>query len=385
MNQQKPKVMAPNPLPVVNGIRYQDLPLEELLRRIAEDIDSDAHDYFSRNCTPFHDSEGEGVCLSTYLIDYLKHKLYDSSKDKVHLAYDLTLNKFFYSPQLYPQYQDQYENKNRVDCMNYYIPLWKEIRVALARKPGLDPYEREMLVARMVQRFVDRHCSFSIKEAERRLFPSTSRYCWHVKGGVMSLYFPRWFSGKCRNKWLERNINDADRTPSHREQVQKLIDKRLKRGCQENLDNESVMAASWQAAAKPQTKSSRGPIPLATAIAQEMVDKIDRLQPAVCYLGPQRLFLLILRIFSDLLEGPYQAKKISRDFFITEVTYARWAGARWRNKTDTEMKIPELWVNLAEFLVDNLAEFREAAKKVGVWKKVKHIAADHIVEVRHGA
>lgn len=364
---------------------YQQLQIEELIQWIIEDHDLEALEELHTRRTPFLWRVDPPLRLAEYL-----ERLRVSAQRKYgeipsSLAYDLTMDKFFNSPRLHRDASKGDENASHTDCLNYYQACLKKMRQALAENPDLDPYDREMLAARVLQKFVLGHFYLSLKEALRRGSPFSSRYTWRVNGGALDLYFPRWINGRKRREWLEENMEDVDpHCLGERERIQSLINERLEQGRFESIENEGTLKDCWQAVAAHKATPANGPTRLALEIAAEKAERIDRLRPSIRNLGAARLKSLILKIFDGLEEGCYQASSLAEDYQLDEASFSRFAGSRWKDKKRNECKVPDLWANLAGVVAGRL-EFREIALAAGVWQRIEHIAAGGGKEARRGA
>ncbi len=109
---------------------------------------------------------------------------------------------------------------------------------------------------------------------------------------------------------------------------------------------------------------------LVEALANEKTDPsiIIKQQKAIMDLGPKLLKKLIHRIFTEIDENKYCAKRITEDYLINETAISRFVGIRWLKNMacigDTS-KIPDLWRNMAHLLSHNI-EFRTSAQKLGL-------------------
>ncbi|MCK5679448.1 hypothetical protein KAI46_01400 [bacterium] len=246
------------------------------------------------------------------------------------------------------------------DCRFYY----KAIKKKIDQLPAMNSLELEAKALALLRGMLRRHFSFSMSEAFRSRDVHFSRYNWKIEGRIFYLKMPNSLFGKKRRKWLEENsINIDFRNPEANDKLQKLIDFRFPRNCNElisfnderNYSSEPVFVFNEQIR-----------LDLVEAVAQEKVATIDRLRPAIRRLGPEKLRHLINRIFSDVETFRTVDKEIADDFNLSPSTFSRFAGSDWL-KRSTGM--PDLWQNTAT-VVMSYPPFREAAESSGFFEAI---------------
>jgi hypothetical protein len=121
---------------------------------------------------------------------------------------------------------------------------------------------------------------------------------------------------------------------------------------------------------------------LPQAVADEKASSILSLRPAIQALGKSGVRALVLRIFTDLIEGHYEEKRVAGLFGLSAATLTRFAGSRWRLAPG--VRPPDLWTNVGRWLSSKVP-LVEAAKEAGIWDDVQRtlqVAADADGEVR---
>ena len=330
------------------GTLLGNLPLRELVARIARDSDLSAlHELHNRR-TLFSFREDYRLLLANYLNRLRESATAGGWEAHSDRAYDLTLDKFSHFPN---------DGTGQTDCRNYFNAA---LRVLEQRMPHSE-LRGELLLAQILQRLIYKHFQHSLRESKRNGL--MTRYEWEFLSGKLMLLMPRSMTGSERRRWLEENVPDI--IPSRlgeRNRIQALIDDAFA-DSQLPLDEEVdgyLQSSSW-----PDSISVHG---LAQTLASEKADGILELRPTIQGLGVEKLEALIHRIFDQLSEGALRDGEIAHEFGLTTATFSRFAGSQW-NASDLKGVIPDLWRNLARLLASH-EDFIAAATEAGIWNRV---------------
>jgi len=342
------------------------LSIAELIQNIISANDKSAIREFHQNRTIFQTKSGKQVLFTEY-VESLRQKAStwasSCSPDIIDQAYNLTIDKFSRLPE-----SNQSEQKQKqIDCRNYFKAFLDIFDKKLTEKPNITEIEKELVSAQIMQKLVTKHFYLSLKESMRNSNTS-SRYDWEINGNKITLYFPRTITGSERRKWLEDNIENPDpNKPIEREKIQDIINQKLGQNYMLSLDD----SMAYNIAIKQQLINEQISIEgLASTIADEKAQSIDKQRPAIQKLGKKQLKEMIICIFDDLSDGDYKDIEIVRKFNISKATLSRFAGSRWtENENNT---IPDLWKNTAQVLSGN-SIFIEVAKDAGVLPKINDI------------
>lgn len=357
----------------------------ELVRRIVENADSLALKVLLDTRRLFNLKGGQPLLLPEYLMklrNWLLWEDFETDPDKLaDCAYDLTLAKYtnFPSPpDKSPSPSDHPVKAMGVDCRNYYRAFLRLIQREIAQGKIRSQSEEEFYAGKILQNRVSANFFLSKEECKRDTLFSI-RYTWEVKGIKLTLWYPSYLTPKEFKAWLEENVKDLDPKEQKNEQrrIQSLIDENLRRGYHIYLD-ESGVSRTLSTREEPSSIELReGHIfvdSLAEAVAKEKIENFYELRPAIRKLGQQSVHRLILRIFSDLAKGDYEATLITEQYHINKSTFSRFAGHKWGEKTaDAKaVTIPDLWQNTAETLASNPV-FMETVLTSGVAGKFKTV------------
>lgn len=208
----------------------------------------------------------------------------------------------------------------------------------------------------------------SCLEARRWIDPTRTRYAWETNGLVIYVWLPTSMPGRQRRTWLEQNVTaPAAMCPAERRRIQATIDERLGVKTHFPLDEccDSVDSPLGLDGLVDQEIGGHG---LADVVAEEKAYNIRKQRPAIQALGRAGLKRLVRRVMEELREGHYEERAIAAAFGLSTPTLSRFAGLRWRDRTQGPP--PDLWTNVAKTIVGHRA-FVDAAKEAGVWPRVQ--------------
>jgi len=234
--------------------------------------------------------------------------------------------------------------------------------------------EREMLAVKILQDTVTRQFVYCCREAKRMQNPTRSRYKWILPNGTLVVWMPIAISGNERRAWLDRHVNNPDpKRDGEQQRVQQIVDCELGTVCISSLEDLHELSAIDLISNNNIPPSSGCQIDikgLAETIVEEKAKNIHLLRPSIRVLGRTKLRKLIYKIFHEIIEGNYEEKKLADLFGLSQATFSRFAGSRWR--VSVNVRPPDLWTNLAQALTTNKT-LVETAEKCGIWQKVKQI------------
>jgi len=331
---------------------------------------------FHNNRPVFRSCQGKPVRFVEFLEELRQQMLPGRWVDRkrqelADAAYDLTLAKFSNLPSRPVQPSSANGNRSpRVrdqgpDCRFYFQAFLNRLVKAIESKAPASQIELELLAARILQSFVQRHFYLSWLEAKRRIDPHVTRYIWNVNGGSITVYLPTDMD-QGRRAWLEENVENPDPTrPGERERVQAIVNSRLLRGkvieyregstCWELIQP----TGAGESACIGSEITAKG---LAKVIADEKANNIDKLRPKIRALGEKKLKELIFHIFTDLSRGDYKESEVAGLFGLNKSTFSRFAGSKWI--LNSSGQIPDLWLNTAHTIA-NYPPFMAAAREAG--------------------
>lgn len=362
---------------------YRKAKLPELLVSVAEESDADAlNEVLSRR--KLFAYESQRLLFSEFLICIIgkgTSRLGETSA-LVDSAYDATVDKFANLPgagfESAAHSSDGGSLKQKtIDCRNYYRAILAQLDRWRVVNPTAGKVDEELAVAAMFQRIVVKHFYLSLKECRRSKMPFAKRYSWTVNGRTISLRRPVEIPAGEFKKWLEDNISDPN--PSlltERNRIQTLVDKHFSYGSFVPWDEQAASQVPVGRNHSNATSEERGSAKsslLATTVANEKVERIETMRPAIRELGKKKLFLLVTRIFADMEDGIVEDTRIANDFGLTKATYSRFAGSDWSKNIDgKDVTVPDLWLNTAEVLSTS-QDFMEVAVSAGVLPKLKKV------------
>jgi len=363
---------------------YRNLPLIDLIKRIAELGDKRALEEFHNNRTIFLVPDKGWVCLTDYLnhlreVTTIVRWKPGNAFERTDRAYDLALDKFNNLPkrpssigESSPDHDVQLKRKGS-DCRLYFKAFHNYIIQEFKNNPPKGPLDEELKVAKTLQKFVRHHFHSALLEAERNGNPFWSRYFWELKGHKMCLWMPRYIYGHQRRKWLQKNITEPDPTrPAERERIQKIINQKFTYlafvPLNENKPNpEDKRFKPEEIGTEPFCKT------LPRAVAEEKAANIEQQRRAIQKLGESRLKKLVLEIFESLDVSNTPDRELARKFGLSKATFSRFAGSRW-HKSETGA-IPDLWRNTSHVLAMN-PDFKATVIAAGAWKQVQTTLAN---------
>ena len=375
MNQQTLHTTSPDQWH--DGRSRQTLSLVDLVERITGENDLLALQEFHQRRTVFRYRGGRPLLFAQF-VDALRQSLLARQlagwHDDVHeRAYDLTIDKFTNLPPAHAE--GSALRWPGPDCRCYFRMCLGRMTRLLQANSDLNPLERERQAARILQRHVVRHYYLSCLEAKRGANPAVSRYAWKVNGGVIDLRLPASMPGAQRRKWLETHVDNPDPArPGERQRVQAIADDHLPMPRLLRLDEaDDAPARSRHTVDHARLWSFERDITvdgLAKVVAWEKAQNLHQQRPAIRSLGRTKLMQLIVQILGDLGDGNYEEKRLAQLFGLSLSTFSRFAGSRWRKRSDRA--IPDLWLNTAHTLASHRA-LVEAAKDAGVWRRVGQV------------
>jgi len=295
-------------------------------------------------------------------------------------VYDLTLAKYSNLPGLENKRRssDNYSIKGtKVDCRNYYDAFLRKMRKRKPEEKSPNQAKEESEAGKVLQNMVYKNFLLSKLECKRDT-PFAVRYTWKIEGARFYLWYPSHMTSKRFRKWLEESVTDVNpEDPNEQERIQSLIDANLERGYRISFDKAGIDRISIRDAELSSIELRKSFIftgSLADSVAQEKVEKIDSLRPAIKKLGGKRLEGLILQIFSDVAEGEYQSSRIAKQYGISKASLSRFAGSKWREKIGESeaVRVPDLWKNTAQILSGN-PDFMETATTSAVADNVEEV------------
>lgn len=219
---------------------------------------------------------------------------------------------------------------------------------------------------------VYRHFIWCKHEAKKKQ-DGWNRYHWDIGGITITVYMPIQLPGRQRKKWLEENIPDVDPTNAdEKERIQTIINQSFgwinttyglddydRIQPRDNMDPNKMKDSILGDCSTNQ---------LRVLIANEKADGIDFLRPCIKKIGPPKVRELVRRILEELEDESYQPSRLGAAFGLTPTCMSNFAG----KDKDWSQGIPDLFMNIAQFLATK-QEFREAAKKAGVWQTIEAI------------
>jgi hypothetical protein len=357
-------------------VRYRNLPLVNLIKRIVDKGDRLALMEFHNNRTLFRFKGGPPLLFADYLEKNRESTarrtwIAASSEEVANKSYDLTIDKFNNLPVKKMSSRKAKNKGGKVkrkgsDCRFYFRAFLEQVGQSFETDPPANEVEEEMRAAMIMKGLVDRHIYLSRLEAERDANPFWSRYYWKIRDKKICVWLPVAIKGAERRKWLKENIDKPNpRLPEERERIQSIIDRKLPRERVVELC-EAIDIPGEQQASAPSSPNRTFETSLAEAVADEKVKNIQKQRESIRALGKERLEQLILRIFKDLNDGQYKDKEVAEQFGLRKATFSRFAGSRWLQGNS----IPDLWRNTTEVLSTN-PTFKEVAINTGVWKDVE--------------
>ena len=370
----------PSLAPRASRANYGQMPLLDLVTSIVGDGDADALRELHDHRALFRSQDGRSVRLVEYVALLRENPLarrwcgYDDIV--LDQAANLTVDKFRNLPTASASGQDT--PWQGPDC-RYYLRAFVDYATARFKlEPPVSAVDAEIAAAEMLRTLVNRHFHLSCLESRRRAQRLVRRYLWRIDGRALYLWLPvEMPGGRCR-RWLEAHIPDVEpRRPGEQERVQAAIDRLLGHprfvsvGTAHRTANAIAVEADPVGAMIAEEISVGG---LARTIADEKAEGIEGQRPAIRQLGEERLRQLIQEIFDGLVRGDYQADRIAGRFGLSEATFSRFAGSRWRGDgaETAPASVPDLWRNTAQALATN-PDFVAAAKAAGVWKRVTDV------------
>lgn len=353
---------------------YRSLPLQDLFRLVGKQGDRIALKELIEHRSVFRHRSSRNLVLHEYLsvrqrdLRYHHPELSDEVLDH---AVDLTIDKFTSLPNgsgmMVVGTSPPQVRRKEVDCRNYYLAF---VRLWDSLKHPASVLEAEQQAASLFQRLVDRHLTFSLREARRSTNPLVSRYRWSIDGkGSLTVSLPRVLGAGERRRWLEDHIPDPDpQRPGEKERVQTLIDSLLPVPYlveMEDIDNLSVgevtpfeVAVQWE----------EGGVDFVNMVACEKAASWELQRPAIATRGKEAVRFMVSTILKNRLTQAMSDEQLAYQFGLSKATYSRFAGTRRCGAEGEE--IADLWRNVAHLLASHKI-FREVAQEVGIWREAE--------------
>jgi hypothetical protein len=308
--------------------------------------------YF-HNSRPIFSTYDDHELLFVQLIHRLaKDAAYDGwSQRDIDTAVSLTTDKFTRFP----------DKPGDLDCRK----TFQAALDVLASKPSTDALSQELALASILNALAHKQFSLSLREARRS--GERTRYVWQISGGELRLLLPRSLSGVQRGEWLHRNAGSVDLSRTgERERVQGIVDAAF--GAEPVSLDEAVGVSSagdapWRALDRV------GEVGLATCLADEKADTVERLRPSIRRLGADTVRALVHAIFEGIGTTQYREGDIAAMFGLDAASFSRFAGSRWSADSN---RVPDLWCNLAK-LLSAKPHFIELCQDAGVWESVQKV------------
>jgi len=242
------------------------------------------------------------------------------------MAYDLTILKFSKLPDENSKKADLKVKLGRTNCRLYFDAIRKAIKSSYRADPPDGELEREARAAKILQMYVNRHFRFSTYEALRKADRFWSRYYWRVNGAQICVKLPVFLTGKKRQEWLEKNVENPDpNCPGETERIQEIINRNFAKERYSPFDeDEADPSFNTESLFWSKIDEYHG-IMLSKVVAQEKAMNIHRQRPKIQNLGKSKLEKMILHIFDNLPNDDYKDVEIARAFNLSKATFSRFA------------------------------------------------------------
>ena len=375
----EPATVHPLSVPGQGRLNYDHMFLLDLVTCILRgDVDAlrNLHDHRPL----FRSQDGRYVRLVEYVTllceTPLAHRWCGGDDTVLEQAANLTVDKFSNLPTEAGSSRDT--RARGPDCRHYFRAFVEYATVRFKLDPPASAMDAEIAAARMLQKLVDRHVRLSCLESWRRAQRLVRRYIWQIDGQALYIWLPvEMLGGRCR-RWLEAHVPDVElERPGEQDRVQAVVDRLLSLPKFLSLDQAHRTAPDVACRRDPvgalieEETAGRG---LAQTVAEEKAENIGQQRPAIRQLGPDKLRQLIQEVFESLVRGDYRSDRIASRFGLSEATFSRFAGSRWRGDGTEPVRgsVPDLWVNTARTLSRH-PDFVAAAQQAGVWKRVEEV------------
>jgi len=363
---------------------YRSLDTIQLVKRIATDADRAARDELIQYRRVFRWGDRDRLDLASYLRARCHWMAARGgvamAPEVLDTAYEITIDKFTNIVEHAIDEDgtpvgDGHDAASGIDCTNYFRAFLEQFGVHNQTLEG--SVTAEVRSEERLQQFVNRHFYLSLKEASRRCNKLVHRYEWSTDGVSVTLIMPRSMSGKEKRRWLDAHVPaDIRRGKNAKHEIQNIVDRKLLSHAKSHLLAEFRSRHLPRPHLPWSVEHGVSSLGLARALADEKVHNIDSLRPAIRALGPSRLRNLILDVFAGLRTGRFEEGALAQRYGVSRSTFSRFCGSQWkrRSPSETPLKVPDLWANLANLLA-NPEVFREAARTAGVWDEVADLAS----------
>ena len=366
------------------GKSLQQLSLLELAKEIAETGDSSALKEFHDRRTIFKfGKKGDNLLFAEYVRKLMEVTAGFTWPGRdytqiAEMAYDLTIYKFCHLPAKKVSNVPDNTDPDRTvslkgpDCQNHFRGYLVKTRKDFKDNPPSNPLEEEARAAALMQSHVNTHFYLARLEAERQANPFWSRYDWKLSGHNLTVWLPKYVSGRARGLWLETHVDSPDPLrPEERERVQGIIDRHFIKEFTRKIDERTHIPD--QPDITVGFAGNRIADTLAPTVAEEKVGHIENQRRAIRALGPEKLEQLILRVFNNMKDDVGEDSRIAREFGLSKATFSRFAGSRWY---ESQGQTPDLWRNTAHLLASD-ESFKQTAIECGVWSKVEAVLLEN--------
>lgn len=290
-------------------------------------------------------------------------------------AIDLTIDKFSNIPN--SNIKNQHIKHHGPDCRYYFRAFYDYTNEILEKEQHRNVINTEIISARILQKFIERHFHLSCLESKRKFNKLVRRYQWKFEGKTLYIWLPLKIPTCDSRKWLETNISDVNPNRAYeQERVQEIVNKLLARA--EIIPIHRIYKKESSFMVNNETLSSNieekiTVVGLAETVGDEKAENIRYQRPAIRQMGKEQLKKLIQTIFIKLSREDYVEQEIAAQFELSPATFCRFAGNRWNYDID-DGRVPDLWRNTAQTLSGH-PTFVAAAKDAGVWKQVSQISS----------
>lgn len=349
---------------------YSAGPSLSVLRPIAEDAETAALHEFHNNRRLFRLDGGLPMTFTEFAVRLchgeVAHCVFGNQTELEDIAYDDLVRRFTDVHRS----GTHVRKKRRVrDCRKNFASIVRAVDRWRERHGGADSLELEAATARICQRKVATHAWFALLEALRNHNPTRSRYQGRSDGRLVTVWMPKWLTGRRRREWLRRHAGvESDATDSA---LQRHADREFGRCSVRPISEAESLADACQPSPLDwlieHEIATRG---LVAFVADEKADRIAELPPSIAALGPDRVRVLVHRIFHAKEGGFVCDRTIAAEFGLSPASYSRLAGSRWRPGGPRSM--PVLIDNLCQVLAAH-PPFTDAARRAGVWETVRQL------------
>ena len=327
---------------------YAQLPLFELLSRIAREGDEAALHEFHVFRTPFISAEGRPQNFAEYAITLTQQYRQQFPRQGDPLvpeqAYDKLIDRFICSPR---------HAGRELNTTRYYQACIARIEKLLGKHWIQNPLEQESAIAKILQSFVAWQFSRCIQEMQRRSRKFHRRHQWRHNGVTHWLWRPLHIAKPDLDAWLEREF--AHTESQARDEVQFAIEQHF--GHQEQFTCDlryfiRRVEAETDLEIPEHLEAAFATRGVAAVVADEKASAWRQQRPAIRKLGREGIRALVLRVLRNLpgSPDPQTEQQLALEFGLTQPTFSRFAGMQWLRspKPQRDKRLPDLFENLAK-------------------------------------